>query len=432
MLRSAFVFLSWTVLSSFALGVDEQTSSTIDVADQTSSTIDVAEPFRYELHNTNIFPWITGERQGEIPDEEGAMAQALQHFLMSSHTSIDLAAYGIQHQEWLFQSLGDLVRQRIRIRAVVDQLRGQLGEWIPRNFTYGDTARLPDILKQQVMPDVGKNDKPRAGTIMHNKFVVVDHKAVWLGSTNFSSTCLGAEYNANTSIIVYSSELAEIYAGEFQQMYGGHLFSIYKRPRSRPMMIRYSDDTEVAAYFSPQDDPIEEAILPFIRNASTTLDVAMFFLTDVRIEEALAAAAKRGVKVRIIGDALAAAHPSSRYLELQQNGVHVRIENWGGKMHMKAAIADGRDVVTGSMNWSRSGSDANDENTLVVHNNERLASELGDYFERLWNTLNTRISRVDSRHHGPRAEGHDSINSCFDGIDNDHDGAIDQADSGCR
>jgi hypothetical protein len=43
-------------------------------------------------------------------------------------------------------------------------------------------------------------------------------------------------------------------------------------------------------------------------------------------------------------------------------------------------------VVTGSMNWTGAGGDANDENTLIIHDGETAAQYLAAYLE-LWNAL---------------------------------------------
>jgi len=118
---------------------------------------------------------------------------------------------------------------------------------------------------------------------------------------------------------------------------------------------------------------------------------------------------------------------------LRKAGIHVRVENWGGKMHMKAAVSDHRNVIIGSMNWSKAGNHTNDENTMSVSNNPSLAGEMADYFETLWRSLDGYYSSTKGVNiRDPRAESLESINSCFDGLDNDYDGTVDGEDSGCK
>ena len=176
---------------------------------------------------------------------------------------------------------------------------------------------------------------------------------------------------------------------------------------------------------------LKRLFLPFIRNADHSLKIGMFYLTDARVAHALVDARKRGVKIEIIYDALAAAHPSSVHQYLRSEGIPLRVENWGGKMHMKTAVADGMHTLMGSMNWSLSGSESNDENTIVIKNNAVLAGQLTSYFDKLWNSLTSYqlgLRGIDD----PHAESPESINSCYDGLDNNHNGLVDAEEPSCK
>ena len=88
-------------------------------------------------------------------------------------------------------------------------------------------------------------------------------------------------------------------------------------------------------------------------------------------------------------------------------------------------IFDDKYLVLGSMNFSFSGDNKNDENTIIIENSE-LAKTYRVFFEYFWNSISDRWL-----HGYPGAESRNSIGSCFDGVDNDHDGKIDSADEGC-
>ncbi|OLA94690.1 MAG: hypothetical protein BHW64_02590 [Candidatus Melainabacteria bacterium LEY3_CP_29_8] len=78
------------------------------------------------------------------------------------------------------------------------------------------------------------------------------------------------------------------------------------------------------------------------------------------------------------------------------------------------------------MNYSYSGVNKNDENTLILKN-EQIAKDIINYFMYNW-------ERIDEKwlYKTPKPESWDSINSCFDGIDNNYDGFIDKDDKFCK
>ncbi len=393
------------------------------------------EDFQFQLYTADVFGWASGDRSGKITETKGDMANGLEAVLIGARSRLDIALYGVHKQNWFL----DVVEQKrenseVRVRAVVDQNTGEVGDWSTSNFVYGDTVKLARILDHtDITPDLNRDGTTRRSSIMHNKFVVADRRTVWLGTANVTHTEVGSEYNANAAIVVRSPALARIYSDEFTQMFERKLFSRQKWERLDRSPLQYRDGTRAEVFFSPQDDAVNRGIIPFIKRARRTLDIAMFFLTHDAVSEELMAAKRRGVQVRLIYDALAAAHPYTDHLALREAGIDVRVENWGGKMHMKTAVADGKDVVIGSLNWSVAGNEENDENTLIVRDNPRLGSELSSYYERLWTSLEP--SDQDRSGRGgrdPRAEGWDSINSCIDGLDNDHDGLVDEDDPACR
>jgi len=55
-------------------------------------------------------------------------------------------------------------------------------------------------------------------------------------------------------------------------------------------------------------------------------------------------------------------------------------------MHHKYAIADGKTLLNGSFNWTRSASNPNNENILVT-NDPKLLGLYTEAFEKLWNSL---------------------------------------------
>jgi phosphatidylserine/phosphatidylglycerophosphate/cardiolipin synthase-like enzyme len=127
-----------------------------------------------------------------------------------------------------------------------------------------------------------------------------------------------------------------------------------------------------------------------IDGATHTLDVAMFFFTSRPVAAAIVAAKQRGVTIRMILDGGGAGNHHSGHLQLCHNGIPVKVEHWGGKAHAKWAVADAASddaaVVFGSMNWTESGDQDNDENTLYVRN-KAFAQPFASEFNRQWTDL---------------------------------------------
>ena len=277
------------------------------------------------------------------------------------------------------------------------------------NNIYENTSNLAKLI-QNTQSD--RNSK-EASFIMHNKFYIFDNKTVITGSANLSHTDMSG-YNSNAVVVINSEEAANIYRREFEQMYEGRFHSV------KTSMNKTSN-----IYFSPQDKTITNGVLPLIKGAKNYIYIPAFIVIENRIIEELISAKKRGIDVRIIADALNASAGHSRVKDLRENGVPVKIENYAGKMHSKTMIIDDKYLLLGSMNFSYSGENRNDENFIILANPE-AAKFYKSFFLYLWDKIPDKWLK-----YYPKAEGLDSVGSCSDGIDNDYDGLIDSADEGC-
>jgi hypothetical protein len=270
-----------------------------------------------------------------------------------------------------------------------------------------------------------RDNFPFAGDIMHNKFVVADSERVWTGSTNMSDSGTGG-YNANIVAVLHSPEVGAWYTEEFEQMYTqGRFHGEKERSTQRVKRARIDDDTTVDVLFTPADDPIDRGVRPLIRDATERIDVAVFFLTHKQLTQDLIDAHRRGVAVRVIIDATGATNGYTKHEVLRQAGIPVKIESWGGKMHMKSAVIDGKAVVAGSMNWTSAGERSNDENTLIVRSAQHAAL-YQTAFDKLWRSIPDKW--LTGR---PDPESPDSGTACTDGSDNDFDSLRDKQDPGC-
>ncbi len=137
-----------------------------------------------------------------------------------------------------------------------------------------------------------------------------------------------------------------------------------------------------AAWFSPEDDCVGR-ILELVRAASRTLDVCVFTITDDRVKRELERAHGRGVRIRIVSDDDKAQDEGSDVHDLARAGIPVAFDASEHHMHHKFAIADGRTLLSGSYNWTRSAANYNRENFLVTGDAVLVARYQAE-FDRLW------------------------------------------------
>lgn len=332
-----------------------------------------------------------------------SLCKALVDEINSAQNSIDFAIYGYTKVPAIQQSLENAQQRGVRVRFVYD-LYGKGGN------IYPDTLYLSKIFTN--------NQPDNAPSIMHDKFFIFDNKTILTGSANISNTDMSG-FNSNVIIIINSEKIADIYSQEFEQMYEGE----FHKAKSK---IANKEVGDLTIYFSPKDKAITD-IIPLIDNAQKYIYIPAFLITHKGLTDSLINASKRGVAVKIILDATNTHSGShSKMKELRQGGIQVKTENWAGKLHSKSIIIDDVYTIIGSMNFSRSGEGINDENLIVIKNRD-IAIFYKTFFQYLWKRIPDKWLKYNAR-----AESHDSIGSCSDGIDNDFDGKIDKADDSCK
>jgi phosphatidylserine/phosphatidylglycerophosphate/cardiolipin synthase-like enzyme len=209
------------------------------------------------------------------------------------------------------------------------------------------------------IPVLGDRREP----LMHHKFVVIDRLEVWTGSMNM--TMSGAYRNDNNLVMIRSSELAEDYTREFEEMFLEDRFgALSLRDTPHPQVNVNSVPVEV--YFSPDDDPARR-ITELLLEADQSIEFMVYAFTSDAIAGAMLDRFQAGVSVRGVIERGQAANAGSEYERLRQSGIDVRLDANERNMHHKVIIIDGTTVITGSYNFSRSAQEFNDENTLLLH-----------------------------------------------------------------
>ena len=276
-------------------------------------------------------------------------------------------------------------------------------------FAIYGIAEQPDIEKTLI------NAKRRGVEVKGVVDMTQDNKNIYSGTEKFIES-LGNIHN--------DYEIANLYTKEFEQMYDLKFHTI-KEELKNNKNIQIDNDTKVSVFFAPKNKVFANELHYLLKSAQKTIYVEMFYLTNKYLVKDLIFAKQRGVDVKVILDASSANNAFSVHHKLRSAGIPVKIENWGGKMHTKAAIIDNEYYVIGSMNWTGKAELHNDENLLIIQNSA-LAKNATKHFNHLWNIIPDKYL-IET----PKAEGIDSKYSCFDGMDNDHDGKVDCNDDDC-
>jgi len=129
---------------------------------------------------------------------------------------------------------------------------------------------------------------------------------------------------------------------------------------------------------------IRDRLLGALAGARRSVQAEVFVLTDADVIAAMAAAHRRGATVRVLLDPGQDVNRPGFDL-LRAAGVEVR---WypvppGAKLHAKAGLFDGRELLVGSANWSLSGLSVNHELDLLSEDPQPMAS-FRSRFEQDW------------------------------------------------
>ena len=138
-------------------------------------------------------------------------------------------------------------------------------------------------------------------------------------------------------------------------------------------------------FFSPGND-IKNEIKTLLDQASQTVDLCIFTITDNELARRIISCHKRGVKVRIITDDEKMEDNGSEIEKLAEAGIPVKIDHSHYHMHNKFGIIDNKIAITGSFNWTYTATKHNKENLVATTKFEIVEQYYGE-FNRLWKEL---------------------------------------------
>ena len=141
----------------------------------------------------------------------------------------------------------------------------------------------------------------------------------------------------------------------------------------------------VEVYYGPEDMPLDR-LTALYQHASRYLYVAVYGLTSPRAVEAMVAAKKRGVDVRLITDRQRTEDVKQRTAlhTLHLAGIPILVNEHDALMHLKQVVIDDEVNVSGSMNHTTSGNRYNDER-LDIMTDHALTLKAREKFLAMWN-----------------------------------------------
>jgi len=218
---------------------------------------------------------------------------------------------------------------------------------------------------------------------LHAKFVVVDSRLVIVGSTHWTKTALTSSIQVDLAL--EDTEVANLFRQFFFLLWEGKLKTKTKlppQPWPGSALIPLLDFPESKANFTAAYTVIAEAQ----RHVLVLLYRLVFYPAysespSTVLLRALADAAKRGVKVKVLLDLAEDNRLSAAWLAA--HGIEVRFEPTT-VMHAKCLIVDGCHLSVSSANWNYSSLTKNIEAGVLILGAPQLAQVMEIYFSQLW------------------------------------------------
>jgi cardiolipin synthase len=208
--------------------------------------------------------------------------------------------------------------------------------------------------------------------IMHQKILILDDETVFLGSANFTHASLKMHDNLviglkNQKIAHFLKEKVPNTTGYMRCLVGGQDVELWLLPDLKGHAL-----TDLKRK---------------IKQASSSIRIALFTLTHHVLLEELIQAKKRGVNVTVILDMHSSLGASAEAVGiLEEANIPVLISQGVQLMHHKFAYIDDRILITGSANWTKAAFAKNSDCLVVLHN---VTPEQKSCMKRIWKALMT-------------------------------------------
>ncbi len=272
--------------------------------------------------------------------------------IKSATKSIKLAIYNLS-DEIITEALIYAKNQGVEVVVVTDDRN--------KNNNSFNTLRDNGILVY---------DDNKSSALMHDKFLVIDDKIVWSGSSNYTE--YGFYKNNENDIRIVDSDLAKVYSDEFdmivEKKQQNHLYS----------------SPNLKVFYSPRGG-IESKLVDLIDDANKSIEFLIYAFTSSRVSSALIDAKNRGVLIKGVFDKGwdSSNQTYSKYSYLKDNGLNVLRDTNPYTLHDKVLIIDDSIVATGSYNYTKSANSKNSENILILYD-KKIANDYEIEFDKIY------------------------------------------------
>ncbi|NWJ44990.1 MAG: DUF1669 domain-containing protein [Chloroflexi bacterium] len=298
-------------------------------------------------------------------NHKGSLDQYLTNFINTAERTVDVADYDFDLAN-VADAMVAATKRGVRVRMVTDT------DTITNKDKNIQAAF--DKLKKASITIVDDQRSP----IMHNKFTVVDNKAVSTGSWNYTD---GDTYHLNNNVIfIKNPQLAQNYTTEFEKMFIKKDFGPNK-DKGVPYPSLLIGNTKIENYFAAEDG-VAQKIVDKIGTAKSSIYFMAFSFTHNGIGKAIMDKAKAGVKVGGVFETTGSQTVYSQYKKMLEQKLDVYTDGNPWVMHHKVIILDEHITIFGSFNFSDNADKSNDENLLII-DDEGLAKAFKTEYDRV-------------------------------------------------
>lgn len=295
----------------------------------------------------------------------GGIDTQLAAAINSVQRTLDIAAFEFNNIV-LTQAILDAKAAGVQVRIVTDDEHGT-NDTKDTSLAQFRTAGIPIV------------DDSRPGSLMHDKFMILDSTVVWTGSWNYTSN--DTYRNNNSALALRSRKIVENYQAEFNEMFEQGRFGP-RSPSNTPNVSFTQNGTPIQVYFSSEDEVVP-AIVSALNQARSSIRFMAFSFTLSDLGVSLATKASNGVQVQGIFETTGSETRFSQLTPLFCAGLPVRQDGNPFVLHHKVFIIDNTTVILGSFNFSAGARDDNDENLLIITDRD-LAAQYSAEFDRRW------------------------------------------------